>query len=121
MKRMKARIYFLAPSFIGVFFFVLLPFGDVVRRSFMTAVTKEGAGIQNYRTIFANSAFLLAVKNTLRFTVFCIPLMVALGLAIALAMGSIRHMQTVKSFYLFPLAMPTATVAVVWKMIFYEK
>ena len=47
--------------------------------------------------------------------------MVALGLAIALAMGSIRHMQTVKSFYLFPLAMPTATVAVVWKMIFYEK
>ena len=48
MKRMKARIYFLAPSFIGVFFFVLLPFGDVVRRSFMTAVTKEGAGIQNY-------------------------------------------------------------------------
>ena len=121
MKRMKARIYFLAPSFIGVFFFVLLPFGDVVRRSFMTAVTKEGAGIQNYRTIFANSAFFFAVKNTLRFTVFCIPLMVALGLAIALAMGSIRHMQTVKSFYLFPLAMPTATVAVVWKMIFYEK
>lgn len=121
MKRMKARIYFLAPSFIGVFFFVLLPFGDVVRRSFMTAVTKEGAGIQNYRTIFANSAFLLAVKNTFRFTLVCIPLLVAMGLAIALAMGSIRHMQAVKSLYLFPLAMPTATVAVVWKMLFYEK
>lgn len=118
---MKARLYFLAPSFLGVFLFVLLPFGDVVRRSFMTAITKEGAGIQNYRTIFTNSAFLLAVKNTLRFTVFCIPLMVELGLIIALAMGSIRHMQTVKSFYLFPLAMPTATVAVVWKMVFYEK
>ncbi len=120
-KVMKARLYFLAPSFLGVFLFVLLPFGDVVRRSFMTAITKEGAGIQNYRTIFTNSAFLLAVKNTLRFTVFCIPLMVALGLVIALAMGSIRHMQTVKSFYLFPLAMPTATVVVVWKMVFYEK
>lgn len=120
-KVMKARLYFLAPSFLGVFLFVLLPFGDVVRRSFMTAITKEGAGIQNYRTIFTNSAFLLAVKNTLRFTVFCIPLMVALGLVIALAMGIIRHMQTVKSFYLFPLAMPTATVAVVWKMVFYEK
>lgn len=121
MKRMRARIYFLAPSFLGVFLFVLLPFGDVVRRSFMTAITKEGAGVQNYRTIFTNSAFLLAVKNTFRFTVICIPLMVALGLVIALAMGSIRHIQTVKSFYLFPLAMPTATVAVVWKMIFYEK
>lgn len=121
MKKMKARILFLAPSFLGVFLFVVLPFGDVARRSFMTAITKEGAGIRNYRAIFTNSAFLLAVKNTFRFTVFCIPLMVALGLAIALAMGSIRHLQTVKSFYLFPLAMPTATVAVVWKMIFYEK
>ena len=101
--------------------FVLLPFGDVVKRSFMTAVTKEGAGMRNYQTIFTNSAFLLAVKNTFRFTLVCIPLLVAMGLAIALAMGSIRHMQAVKSLYLFPLAMPTATVAVVWKMLFYEK
>lgn len=121
MKRKKARICFLAPSFLGVLLFVLVPFGDVVRRSFMTAITKEPAGLRNYRTIFSNSAFLLAVKNTFRFTLICIPLMVALGLAIALAMGSIRHMQTVKSLYLFPLAMPTATVAVVWKMVFYEK
>lgn len=121
MKRNKARIYFLAPSFLGVLLFALLPFGDVVRRSFRTAVTKEAAGMQNYKTIFANSAFLLAVKNTFRFTLVCIPLMVALGLAIALAIGGIRHVQAVKSLYLFPLAMPTATVAVVWKMIFYEK
>jgi multiple sugar transport system permease protein len=116
-----AKFLFLAPSFLGVVIFVLLPFGDVVKRSFMTAVTKEGAGMRNYQTIFTNSAFLLAVKNTFRFTLVCIPLLVAMGLAIALAMGSIRHMQAVKSLYLFPLAMPTATVAVVWKMLFYEK
>ncbi len=121
MKRNMAKFLFLAPSFLGVVIFVLLPFGDVVRRSFMTAVTKEGAGMRNYQTIFTNSAFLLAVKNTFRFTFVCIPLLVAMGLAIALAMGSIRHMQAVKSLYLFPLAMPTATVAVVWKMLFYEK
>jgi len=116
-----AKFLFLAPSFLGVVIFVLLPFGDVVKRSFMTAVTKEGAGMRNYQTIFTNSAFLLAVKNTFRFTLVCIPLLVAMGLAIALAMRSIRHMQAVKSLYLFPLAMPTATVAVVWKMLFYEK
>lgn len=87
----------------------------------MTAVTKEAAGLKNYRLIFTNSAFWLAVRNTFRFTLVCIPLLVALGLVIALAMGSIRHMQAVKSLYLFPLAMPTAAVAVVWKMVFYEK
>ncbi len=125
MKRKIGRKWsgavFLAPSLFGVLLFVILPFGDVVRRSFMTAVTKEAAGVKNYKIIFTNSAFLLAVKNTLKFTLVCIPLMVALGLVIALAMGSIRHMQTVKSLYLFPLAMPTAAVAVVWKMVFYEK
>lgn len=125
MKRKIGRKWsgavFLAPSLFGVLLFVILPFGDVVRRSFMTAVTKEAAGVKNYKIIFTNSAFLLAVKNTLKFILVCIPLMVALGLVIALAMGSIRHMQTVKSLYLFPLAMPTAAVAVVWKMVFYEK
>ena len=125
MKRKIGRKWsgavFLVPSLLGVLLFVILPFGDVVRRSFMTAVTKEAAGMKNYKIVFTNSAFLLAVKNTLKFTLVCIPLMVALGLAIALAMGSIRHMQAVKSLYLFPLAMPTAAVAVVWKMVFYEK
>ena len=119
--RKWAGAVFLVPSLLGVLLFVILPFGDVVRRSFMTAVTKEAAGGKNYKIVFTNSAFLLAVKNTLKFTLVCIPLMVALGLAIALAMGSIRHMQAVKSLYLFPLAMPTAAVAVVWKMVFYEK
>lgn len=119
--RKWAGAVFLVPSLFGVLLFVILPFGDVVRRSFMTAVTKEVAGVKNYKIIFTNSAFLLAVKNTLKFTLVCIPLMVALGLVIALAMGSIRHMQAVKSLYLFPLAMPTAAVAVVWKMVFYEK
>ena len=119
--RKWAGAVFLVPSLLGVLLFVILPFGDVVRRSFMTAVTKEAAGVKNYKIVFTNSAFLLAVKNTLKFTLVCIPLMVALGLAIALAIGSIRHMQAVKSLYLFPLAMPTAAVAVVWKMVFYEK
>ena len=119
--RKWAGAVFLVPSLLGVLLFVILLFGDVVRRSFMTAVTKEAAGVKNYKIVFTNSAFLLAVKNTLKFTLVCIPLMVALGLAIALAMGSIRHMQAVKSLYLFPLAMPTAAVAVVWKMVFYEK
>lgn len=121
MRGNKARLCFLAPSFLGVMIFMVIPFGDVVRRSFLTAVTKEAAGIKNYKMIFTNSAFLLAAKNTLRFTLVCIPLMVALGLAIALAMGNIRHMQTLKSLYLFPMAMPTAAIVVVWKMFFYER
>lgn len=114
-------VYFLAPSLAGVLLFVLLPFADVVRRSFLSAVTEEFRGMENYRMIFSNSAFILSVKNTLKFTVVCIPMLVLLGLAIALPLSKRKGAQLIKSLYLFPLAMPTAAIVIVWKMVFYKQ
>lgn len=120
-RRSLAGVGFLLPSMAGVMLFVLLPFADVIRRSFLTAVTGNWIGIKNYRLIFENQAFLLAVKNTLRFTAVCIPLLVLLGLLLALPLSGLPGMQPVKTLYLFPMAIPTATVVLVWKMIFYEQ
>lgn len=111
----------MAPSLIGVVIFVLIPFLDVFRRSFTTAVTSQYIGMQNYKTIFANQAFRLAVKNTLRFTAVCIPLLVVIGLVIALPLSKLKSAGIIKSLYLFPLAMPTATIVLVWKMFFYRQ
>ena len=120
----KRRVYFLLfllPSLAGVTLFVLLPFLDVVKRSFQTAVTGEFTGIKNYGVIFQNQAFVLAVKNTARFTVVCIPLLVLLGLLVAFPLSTFMVAGVVKSVYLFPLAMPTATIVLVWKMVFYRQ
>lgn len=112
---------FLLPSLAGVTLFVLLPFLDVVNRSFRTAVTGEFMGIKNYSVIFHNQAFLLAVKNTARFTVVCIPLLVLVGLLVAFPLSAMKEAGLIKSVYLFPLAMPTATIVLVWKMVFYRQ
>jgi len=109
---------FLLPSFLGVSVFVLIPFLDVVRRSFLTAVTQEWAGVKNYRTVFDNQAFRLAVSNTVRFTLVCLPLLIGIGLFIAVQLSRLKRMQLIKSLFLFPLAMPAATVVLLWKMIF---
>ena len=101
--------------------FVLLPFLDVFVRSFQTVVTKQFVGFKNYATIFSNQAFQLAVKNTIRFTLVCIPLLVVIGLLIALPVSRMKSAGTIKSLYLFPLAMPTATIVIVWKMVFYKQ
>ncbi len=114
-------ILFMAPSLVGMFIFVIIPFADVVRRSFYTVVTKQFSGFTNYRTIFTNQAFMLAVKNTLRFTLVCIPLLVLIGLLAALPLSKLKNAGAIKSLYLFPLAMPTATVVMVWKMFFYRQ
>lgn len=112
---------FIAPSLLGVLIFVLLPFLDVFGRSFRTVVTKRFVGFQNYGTIFANQAFRLAVKNTFRFTLVCIPLLVVIGLLIALPVSRMKSAGSIKSLYLFPLAVPTATVVIVWKAFFYRQ
>ncbi|WP_286081256.1 carbohydrate ABC transporter permease [Parablautia intestinalis] len=124
MRKSKNRIsflIFLAPSFAGVIVFVLTPFADVLKRSFETAVTGRFTGAANYSTIFQNQAFLLAVKNTFRFTFICIPLLVVVGFVIAWPLSKLKNAGTIKAIYLFPLAMPTATIVLVWKMVFYKQ
>lgn len=119
--KQSAWIWFLAPSFLGVSVFVLLPFADVIRRSFTTAMTGEFNGLSNYKRILETPAFILAVKNTLRFTLTCIPILLVLGLVTALLLTRLKHIQLIKSLLLFPMAVPAATVVLIWKMIFYKQ
>ena len=113
-----AWIWFMLPSVAGVVIFVLLPFLDVVRRSFVTAVTQEWIGFRNYKIIFSNQAFGLAVKNTVRFTLVCLPLLIGIGLFMSVQLSRLKEMQLIKSLFLFPMAMPAATVVLIWKMMF---
>lgn len=114
----NAWIWFLLPSGVGVFIFVCLPFLDVIRRSFVTVVTQKWVGVHNYRLIFENQAFLLAVKNTLRFTAVCLPILIGLGLFLAIQLSRLRKIQFLKSCFLFPMAIPAATIVLVWRMVF---
>lgn len=113
-------IPFLLPSFLGAAVFVCLPLLDVVRRSFTTAVTGKWTGLSNYRTVFSNQAFRLAAANTLRFTLVCLPLLLGLALFLAVQLAKLKKIQFLKSCLLFPMAMPAASVVLVWKMAFSE-
>ena len=100
----RAWLCFLAPSLLGVLAFVCLPFLDVVRRSFTTAVTGRWTGFSNYRAVFENEAFRLAVWNTFRFTAVCLPLLVGLGLFVAVQLSRLSNNQRFKTMFLFPMA-----------------
>ena len=98
----KKGLAFILPSFAGVCIFWLIPYVDVIRRSFCGAVNGEFVGIENYRTIFANKAFRLAAGNTLRFFGVCVPLLVVLSLIIAVLLaGQKRFTQILKSFFFY--------------------
>ena len=113
-----ACLYFLLSSFLGVIVFVLAPFADVCRRSLTTAVTGEFRGIDNYKLVFENKAFWLAAGNTAKFVLVCLPLLIGLGLIIACFLSRFTRVHFLKSAFLFPMAVPAATVVLVWKLIF---
>lgn len=122
MKRKHALkgISFILPSFVGVCVFWLLPYVDVIRRSFLGAVNGVFTGFMNYQMIFSNQAFLLAGKNTLRFFGICIPLLVVLSLAAAVLLNGLgkNQKQLMKTAFLLPMAIPVASVAILWKVLF---
>ena len=122
MKRKHALkgILFILPSFAGVCIFWLFPYMDVIRRSFLGAVNGVFIGLKNYQMIFSNQAFLLAGKNTLRFFGICIPMLVILSLILAILLNGQKkkYRQLMKTAFLLPMAIPVASAAVLWKVLF---
>lgn len=108
----------MAPSLLGVGYLVLIPSGDVLRRSFLTALSGEWAGLENYRRVLTNDAFWLAAGNTLRFLGLCLPLLLSLSLLLALALCRVPWLEKIKALYLLPMAIPAATVVLVWRLLF---
>ena len=119
-KRQMTGILFVLPSLIGVCIFVLIPFLDVIRRSFLEAVNSRWVGIQNYLTVFTNPAFLLAGKNTLRFVGICIPLLIILSLSIAAFLNRQAAGGILKTCFLLPMAIPVASVVLLWRVLFHN-
>ncbi len=103
------------------FFCICIP-GDVIRRSFFSAVSSEFTGLKNYQTVFENQAFRLAAANTLRFFCICIPALVTLSLLIAVLLTRRKKgMHILKSMFLLPMAIPVASVVLLWKVLFHSQ
>lgn len=109
------------PSFLGVMVFYLLPYIDVVRRSFFGAVDNCFVGLENYKMVIENTAFRLAVKNTVLFTLLCIPILIFLALLCAVALYNTKYGGIIKSAFLMPMALPAVSVALVWRVLFHSQ
>lgn len=124
MRSAKQRIAiwaFLLPNLLGVLYFSLLPMLQVLLRSFQSAVGGKWMGLKNYLTVLHNPAFQLAVSNTARFTLVCVPILVAASLLLAVALTAIPPVRKLlQTAFLLPMAVPAASVVLVWKVLFHD-
>ncbi|MCM1132971.1 MAG: sugar ABC transporter permease [Ruminococcus flavefaciens] len=110
------------PSLIGVLIFFLVPFGIVIYYSLINnPVVHEFVGLENYTKLFSNDAFRLAVKNTAMFSFVSVPLAIILSLWLAVLLErNIPGKSIFRTFFLSPLMVPTASVVLVWQVLFHN-
>ena len=111
---------FLAPSILGVAVFFVLPFITVVQYSLVdNPISNTYVGFENYKNLLKNPAFLMAAKNTLTFSVAAVTLAVLLSLGLALMLeAKIPAKSRLRTFFLSPLVVPTASVILIWQVVF---
>ena len=112
----------IVPSLVGVLIFFLIPFGIVVYYSLINnPVMKDYVGLENYKVLMQNSAFRKAARNTAFFSAVSVPLAVVLSLGLAVLLErSIPGKSILRTFFLSPLMVPTASVVLVWQVLFHS-
>lgn len=101
---------FLLPGFSGVMIFYLLPFFEVVRRSFLKSGNGAFVGMDNYRAVFGNGAFALAVRNTFLYMAAGVPLLMGISLFLSLLLRNLLQRRKLVSALLLPMAVPAAVM-----------
>ncbi len=122
--RRGERIYSnlcILPSLAGVLIFFIIPFGIVVYYSLINnPITKEFVGFDNYKKLFTTVAFQKAAKNTAVFSLISVPLSVVLSMGLALILErNLPGKSVFRTFFLSPLMVPTASVVLVWQVLFH--
>jgi len=112
---------FLLPGFAGVLLFYLLPFLEVVRRSFLKSGNNAFVGTENYRAVFQNGAYLLAARNTAVYLAAGVPLLMGISLFLALLLRNLGARRRLVSAMLLPKAVPAAVMVLVLRIVIHRQ
>ncbi|MBR3042605.1 MAG: sugar ABC transporter permease [Eubacterium sp.] len=118
--KLKKDFLFISPSLTGVLIFFIIPFGVVIYYSGIDGVvSRNPVGLGNYVNLMRNTAFQNAAKNTAVFSLFAVPLSIILSLGMSLVLEqSIPMKSVIRTFFLSPLMVPTASVVLIWQVMF---
>ena len=94
MKKKVYRYLFCTAGFCGHAAVLSDTVLDVMRRSVYAALGDGFVGLANSRAVFTNEAFRLAAKNTGRFLLTCIPILLVLSLLVALGIRELCRLTS---------------------------
>ncbi len=112
---------FIAPSFLGVLLFFVLPFLVIIFYSMVdNPISHNFVFLDNFIRVIKNAAFQQAVKNTATFSLIAVPLAVVLSLMLAIVLTQkLPFHSQFRTFFLSPMMVPVASVVLIWQVLFH--
>ncbi len=112
---------YIAPSFLGVLVFFLLPFLVIIYYSMVdNPISANFVFMDNYSLVMNNAAFQTAVRNTATFSAIAVPLAVILSLMLAIVLESkLPFRSQFRTFFLSPMMVPVASIVLIWQVLFH--
>lgn len=113
-----------APALLGLVLFVALPFLTALVLSFTdlrlgSPLPVEFVGLEQYRRIFTDPAFVRALANNALFAIVVVPAQTALALGLALLLDRGLHGTVLfRTLFFLPVVFPMALVSVIWILIY---
>jgi len=114
---------FILPNLLGFAAFTLIPMIFSLVLAFMNwdgANVVTWAGLDNFKRLFDDTTFRIALTNTFYYVVGTVPLTMAASLGLALLLNQrLRGRNIFRTTFFFPYVASLVAVAVVWNMIFH--
>ena len=112
---------FIAPSFLGVMTFFILPFLVVIFYSLVdNPISANFVFLDNFKSILGNTSFKTAVRNTFTFAAVAVPLAVVLSLLLAIVLeAKLPFRSQFRTFFLSPMMVPVASIVLIWQVLFH--
>lgn len=122
MRHSKVTPYlFILPMIVGLLVFRLLPIGASFGISFTSwnvFSPPRWIGLENYRTLLASPIFWEVARNTVVFALVFVPLVMGLGLSLALLVNQkLRGSTFFRGVFFMPYITSIVAVALAWKWI----
>ena len=114
---------FILPNLLGFAIFTLVPMVFSLVLAFMNwdgANVISWAGLDNFKQLWRDTTFRIALTNTFYYVIGTVPLTMAASLGLALLLNQpLRGRNFFRTTFFFPYVASLVAVAVVWNMLFH--
>lgn len=116
----KKAVLIMLPALAGFMLFFTAPFFGSFKYAFTrNAFDAAFVGLENFKDVLSNNVYMLALGNTVRFTLFGVTAIMLFSLAVSLLFTVAGPKYSfLRVAFVLPLLLPTAGVSLIWRVIF---